>query len=255
VTGLLVSVRSASEAEAALRGGATLIDVKEPRDGSLGRATVAQWAQVAAAVAQRAPVSVAWGELRDAADDVPSAMPASVAFAKCGLAGCAAWRDWPQRWRNWAERLPPPVAPVAVLYADWQAAGAPPPNQILQHAVAHRCRALLCDTWAKDGRTLLDHLAPAALGALTCAARRCGMLIVLAGALHVGDLRDVLALEPDFVAVRGAVCQGGRTGTVHEHRVAEFAQALARATGAPQGAGTTGPTRGGDALRGNRSLA
>ena len=36
MTGLLVSVRDAAEAEAALRGGATLIDVKEPRHGSLG---------------------------------------------------------------------------------------------------------------------------------------------------------------------------------------------------------------------------
>src|SRR5256885_16611977 len=36
--GLLVSVRSAGEAEAAIAGGADLIDVKEPAYGSLGRA-------------------------------------------------------------------------------------------------------------------------------------------------------------------------------------------------------------------------
>ena len=35
---LLVSVRSAAEAEIALHGGADLIDVKEPTRGSLGRA-------------------------------------------------------------------------------------------------------------------------------------------------------------------------------------------------------------------------
>ena len=38
MTRLLVSVRSVEEAEAALAGGADLIDVKEPTRGSLGRA-------------------------------------------------------------------------------------------------------------------------------------------------------------------------------------------------------------------------
>src|SRR5207237_10897019 len=36
-SGLLVSVRSATEAGAALEGGADLIDIKEPRHGPLGR--------------------------------------------------------------------------------------------------------------------------------------------------------------------------------------------------------------------------
>ena len=39
---LLVSVRSAEEARAALEGGAALIDVKEPSRGSLGSASVEQ---------------------------------------------------------------------------------------------------------------------------------------------------------------------------------------------------------------------
>ena len=37
-TRLLVSVRSAAEAEEALAGGAALIDVKEPANGPLGKA-------------------------------------------------------------------------------------------------------------------------------------------------------------------------------------------------------------------------
>ena len=36
MTGLLVSVRSAEEAEIALAGGANLIDIKEPSRGALG---------------------------------------------------------------------------------------------------------------------------------------------------------------------------------------------------------------------------
>jgi len=66
---LLVSVRDAAEARAALVGGADLIDVKEPSRGSLGRAEADTIAAVAHAVGGRTPVSAALGELRDWADE------------------------------------------------------------------------------------------------------------------------------------------------------------------------------------------
>src|SRR5207244_7336185 len=46
MTGLLVSVRSAAEAETALAGGADVVDVKEPRRGALGPADPSVWKQV-----------------------------------------------------------------------------------------------------------------------------------------------------------------------------------------------------------------
>ena len=51
MTRLLVSVRSAAEAEAALTGGASVIDVKEPTRGALGRADDGVIADVIGAVA------------------------------------------------------------------------------------------------------------------------------------------------------------------------------------------------------------
>src|SRR4051794_20645147 len=92
--GLLVSVRDAAEAAAALRGGADVIDVKEPRRGPLGRADDATVAAVVAAVAGRRPVSAALGELADAGAAAP-AVP-GLAFVKWGLAGAAAV-DWGDR--------------------------------------------------------------------------------------------------------------------------------------------------------------
>ena len=60
---LLVSVRSADEAQAALDGGASIIDVKEPSLGSLGRASEAAIAAVVNRVARRIPISAALGDL------------------------------------------------------------------------------------------------------------------------------------------------------------------------------------------------
>ena len=74
MTQLLVSVRSAEEAEAALHGGAALIDVKEPRRGALGRASDGILADVVRTVAGRRPVSAALGELLNTFGEVlPSA--------------------------------------------------------------------------------------------------------------------------------------------------------------------------------------
>src|SRR5262245_24051196 len=96
---LLVSVRSASEAETALAGGAALIDVKEPARGPLGRATEAVLADVLRSVGDRRPVSAALGELLGAwgsADELPDAVH-DLAFVKWGLAGYGA-HD-PALWR------------------------------------------------------------------------------------------------------------------------------------------------------------
>jgi len=61
---LLVSVRSAAEALAALAGGAAVIDVKEPSRGPLGRADGDVWRAVLAAVSQAgAAPAHAWAQL------------------------------------------------------------------------------------------------------------------------------------------------------------------------------------------------
>jgi hypothetical protein len=61
--GLLVSVRTPAEAEEALAGGASIVDVKEPLQGALGRAEPAVISGIAAAVGSRVPWTMACGEL------------------------------------------------------------------------------------------------------------------------------------------------------------------------------------------------
>jgi hypothetical protein len=67
--GLLVSVRNAAEAAEALDGGAAIIDVKEPRHGSLGPAEPETIAAVARVVGTRRPWTMACGELGGPARD------------------------------------------------------------------------------------------------------------------------------------------------------------------------------------------
>jgi uncharacterized protein (UPF0264 family) len=228
--GLLVSVRSATEALAALAGGADVIDVKEPDRGPLGAADAAVIESVLRVVNGRVPVTAAMGELTELGSAGP--LPAGLSLFKIGLAGCQSLTNWPARWReiivqleqSSAARL---AAPTAVVYADWQSADAPEPWEVLDAALKIGCPALLIDTWDKSSGSLFDVWAPEPLAGFLGAARSRGLIVVLAGSLAGGNIAAAAALAPDFVAVRTAACDGGRHGSVCADRVLRLRAMLA----------------------------
>ena len=126
---LLVSVRSADEAQAALDGGATIIDVKEPALGSLGRASTETTIAVVKRVAGRAPVSAALGELgemRGLAGTTEQLCLSGISYLKWGLGESSP--GWQRILIDTARKLAipnPGCLPVAVAYADWQQARSP----------------------------------------------------------------------------------------------------------------------------------
>ncbi len=231
VPGLLVSVRSVDEADAALAGGAALIDVKEPTRGSLGRADAATIAAVARRVAGRRPVSAALGELVETPS--PPVCP-HLAFAKWGLAGCGRRPGWRKELRMIGDLLrggAPSCRLVAVAYADWRQAEAPQPEAIAAFAVEAQCGAFLFDTWRKDGRTLLDWLAPAEVARLAGVCRAAGVRVALAGSLGPQEMLVLRDATPDWFAVRAAVCQGRcREAPVDAAAVRELADFVASFT-------------------------
>jgi uncharacterized protein (UPF0264 family) len=226
VSGLLVSVRSAAEALAALEGGAEIIDVKEPSRGSLGRAEDRVIQEVLDVVAGRCPVSAALGELGELNGQVP---PTGLAFAKWGLRGAGLVRDWrtnlARSW-EWLRRQRPECRPVAVAYADWVRVAAVSPVHVLDLAREHAVSVLLIDTCIKDGRTLLDLIDENELELVCHGCRECGVRVALAGSLTEKEIVSLRRLEPDWFAVRGAVCRGGRDGEVECQRVRGLAVAL-----------------------------
>jgi (5-formylfuran-3-yl)methyl phosphate synthase len=217
VARLLVSVRSADEARAAVQGGAAIIDVKEPNRGPLGRADAVAWSHVRAAVPESIPISVALGELSECVrEDSPNF--AGISFRKVGLAGSGeGWEnDWHQLQSRWGEG--PPW--IAVVYADWLDAGSPHPDRVLDFALESGCAGILVDTWDKSRQS------PVHLGWSTWfeRARRRGLMTALAGRLDPEAIRRLAALHPDIIAVRGAACyQGDRRNAIELARVAHLA--------------------------------
>ncbi len=234
--GLLVSVRNASEAMAALAGGADVIDVKEPTRGSLGAADVSAIRAVVTAIDGASPVTVAMGELLELQSGLEiqaqRSIPDGVMAFKIGLAGCAKSDDWQSAWyeatlRSKGGRRTGAPYPVGVAYADWRAATAPNPSDVLNAARDLDCPAILVDTWDKSCGTLFDHLSANDLCDFIVAAHRINMSVVLAGSLHEADISRAASLSPDLVAVRTAVCEGGRNGTINAARVRQLKNAIA----------------------------
>jgi uncharacterized protein (UPF0264 family) len=212
-----------------------LLDVKEPGRGSLGRASDETIREVAAAVAGRRPVSAALGELRQAVGQgLPSALD-RLAFVKWGLAGYPgqrlAWRMELEAAAEQLQRARPECRYAAVAYGDWERAGAPQPEEVCAFACDHNAGAFLLDTWHKDGRSLLEFCDVDTVGQLAERCRAAGIPVALAGSLGMAEIGLLQPAEPDWFAVRGAVCQGGRRqATVDEGRVRRL---VAMLRGAP----------------------
>lgn len=226
MTKLLVSVRSVEEADAALTGGADLIDIKEPARGSLGRPDHGTARQIVAHVAGRKPVSVALGEL---CQDAAPILGLSCDYAKWGLAGLGMQSHWRATFLSAASKQTSGRV-VAVAYADWQRAKAPPPEEVCNFACVYQCGAWLLDTWHKDGSTLLDWLSQAEISVLRYKCRAAGIPVALAGSLGPEQMLVLAQVEPEWFAVRGAVCEDSRRTSFvcadKVSRISEFVHSL-----------------------------
>lgn len=260
-----MSVRNAEEALSAIRGGADIIDVKEPAHGSLGRASLENLSAVAKCLtdampdvartgAEPVPLSIALGEVQEWVSTSPcfgqtpsrqlpaglSELPDSLCkaisrlrprYMKLGLANVVAGPVSAGHWRNaWIDArccFEGDQEWVAVSYADHERANAPCPDEVLDAALETNCSVLLLDTFVKDGTSLLSWLSVERLSALRKKTSAHGLQLAMAGKVTLSELPLLLPLQPDIIAVRGAVCESGiRTASVSEELVATFARTL-----------------------------
>ncbi len=221
---LLVSVRCADEVTSAVRGGAKIIDVKEPSHGSLGMASLETLAACSAVVPERMLWTCAGGELlhrTGSGDSAAHLMAVSLAglkrmpyAVKFGLSQCCD-TEWIEIFKDVAAILPASVRAIPVAYADWQAAGSPAVPAVLDAAVHHGWSTVLVDTFDKTGSgSLLELVSVETIEEWVAQASLHGVDVVLAGRLSVEEVPAVSACEPLAVAVRSAVCTGGRNGRV-----------------------------------------
>lgn len=226
MAGLLVSVRSVTEARVALAGGAVIIDVKEPASGSLGRASEETITQVIRYASKYVPVSAAFGELLDFRQPFP---PAGLTYAKWGLAGCRRRPDWQQELLQIRSRIEALCSCrlVSVAYADAVRADAPCVDEVRAFVCRHRLAVLLIDTWLKDGTTLLDWMSMDKVNDLCRRCRGRGIRVALAGSLGLREIEQLQEAEPAWFAVRGAACRGNsRSSSIDREAVQRLVECV-----------------------------
>ena len=228
---LLVSVRDASEAAVALAGGADIVDAKEPSAGALGAVASDVFATIVRAVGGARAVTAAIGdaEREPAVEETARAFThAGAAMVKVGFAGVAD-ADRATALLRAARRGVASAgrgAVIAVAYADAARVGALAPATVVACARNAGVDGVLIDTAEKDGPALLGAMSRDALTAWIDEARDAGLLVALAGRLTLDALPTLRSLGADVVGVRGAACEGGRSGRMTEARVRALRRAL-----------------------------
>ena len=202
MTRFLASVRDAAEAEMAIGAGADIIDLKDPGNGALGALDAQTIATCVRSVAKRAPVSATIGDLPMHGETVRAAVLATAAsrvdYVKLGLFPGGDGEACLNGLADARVRL------ILVLFAD----ALPDFDAILAAARIGACGVML-DTAGKADGSLLDHLSVDALACFVAAAKAEGLTVGLAGSLKASHVPKLLALEPDLLGFRGALCRGG----------------------------------------------
>jgi uncharacterized protein (UPF0264 family) len=229
---LLVSPRDEVEALEVVAGGADIVDVKNPAEGSLG----ANLPWVIRRIKKTVPTGI---EISVAIGDVPN-LPGTVSLAALGAATLGAnyvkvGLSGP-RTIDEADHLMECVVRtvkdfdsgikvVAAGYADWERAGTINPALMPDIAERSKSSVAMIDTKVKDGKRLFDFLPQEELKDFVERCHGLGLLAALAGSLQKEDVPVLARLGADIIGVRTAVCEGKNriSGHITRSRVRELA--------------------------------
>lgn len=244
MTGWLASVAGVAEIQPILSAAPDILDLNNPVAGSPGAWSVEDIAVTVrdlATLSRRPWVSAAIGDHPMRPDAVvPAARRIALTgidFVKIGFVP----EGTPDRC---IDALAPLTAEgaklIAVLLADlW-------PNDPgclpIDRLAAAGFRGVMLDTAGKR-HGLRHHWQDAQLRAFVSCAQAHGLLAGLAGSLRVADIPALIALAPDYLGFRGALCGGERTAGIDPQAVARVATCMAGAPAAIRPPPPVAPSR------------
>jgi len=233
---LLVSIKHPFELISAVRGGADIVDVKNPSRGSLG---LPDYSVVREVLREVRKLGVSSIEVSSAGGDIRGIEPhleyiaytmgsLGINYFKIGLAArnISDAKIVALRVSEILESLNSNTKLVLVGYADYTRAGSIEPLKVVEIAGGVGASVVMIDTYVKDGEATFNFLHRDYLKDFVNKARENGLLTAIAGGLKKQHIRDIIELGFDIVGFRGAVCSGGRDSVVSEERVCELKKAI-----------------------------
>lgn len=215
MTGMLASVAGLAEALQVREIGVDIIDLKDPAQGALGALPVVEVDRIVGRLDSGLPVSATVGDLPM---DVDVVLPAVEAMAATGVdyvkIGFFPGGDWGGVIRGLSPLAGRGIRLVAVLFGD----ESPELDWVGEFAAAGFVGAML-DTRDKSKGSLRQACTDDLLRAFVSETRGRGLLCGLAGSLRGPDIAPLLALKPDYLGFRGALCGGNRTDALDPESV------------------------------------
>lgn len=228
---LLISPINTEEALEAIEGGADIVDVKNPKEGSLG----ASFPWIIKSVREMTPqdmlVSATLGDVPYKPGTVSlAAMGALVSgadYIKVGLYGTSNYDEALEVMENVVRTVRENSSDAVVVasgYADAHRVGAISPMEIPKVAADAGADLAMVDTAVKDGKTLFDFMDMDDLQKFVSEIHDYGLKSALAGSVKKEQLKPLYDINCDVVGVRGAACVGGdrNTGKIHRSAVTEL---------------------------------
>ena len=232
---LLVSPMNIIEAKAALDGGADILDVKNPKEGSLG----ANFPWAIRAIADLAkghiPVSATIGDLEfkpgTASLAALGAATSGAEYIKAGLLGAKTPAQAEEMMTGIVRAVKDYDSAKKVVasgYSDYKRAGCISPMLLPEAASRAGADLVMVDTAVKDGRPTFDFMSEQQLREFIDLGHSRGLQVAIAGSIGFEHLQLLMRLQPDIIGVRGIVCGGDRRSSIRADLVTELKAAITK---------------------------
>ncbi|MFP3908755.1 MAG: (5-formylfuran-3-yl)methyl phosphate synthase [Archaeoglobaceae archaeon] len=232
---VLISPVDSKEAMESIEGGADIIDVKNPAEGSLGASF--PWI-----IREIKGLAVEYGKLISATIGDMEYKPGTASLAALGAAQSGA--DYIKiglfgaKTEDEAYNMLRPVLRsvkefdegkklVAAAYADYYRINSISPLVLPRVGERAQVDVVMIDTAIKDGKTLFDHMKTDELEEFVEQSRKRELLCALAGGVKANHTAVLKGLDPDIVGVRTAVCKNGRDSKIEKDLVSSFIAEIA----------------------------
>jgi len=223
---LLVSPINKEEAIIASRGGADIVDVKNPKEGSLGANFPWVIRDIKEVVNGRQPISATIGDFNykpgTAALAAMGAAAAGADYIKVGLYDIqteAQALELLTKITRAVKDYDPSKKVVASGYSDYKRINSISPFLLPAVAAEAGVDVVMVDTGIKDGKSTFEFMDERELKEFTDLAHEHGLENAIAGSLKFEDLPVLERIGPDIIGVRGMVCGGDRRTAIRQELV------------------------------------
>ena len=230
---VLVSPKDVEEAKAVIRGNADIVDVKNPKEGSLGAnfpwviRSIKELVEQEGGDGMKLSAAIGDFDYKPGTGSLAAlgAATAGAEYIKVGLLKIKTKEEAIDLLSGIVKAVKdfdPTKKVVSAFYSDYKRINSISPLEISAIGEAVDIDVAMVDTGIKDGKTTLEFMTEEELKTFVSESKALGLMTALAGALKFEDIPTIKRINPDIIGVRGMVCGGNREDGVKEELVRDL---------------------------------